>query len=125
MDKLTTLANTIKDNDETQQILAEKIGVNRNQIRRWINGESEMGIYKLKAICEYYNVSADYILGLDNDLNWPRGGKESRPDSTKYTFLYKINHFGDHNRNAPQKYGYSPLLRGFLVPRRGTYRNSL
>lgn len=102
MDKLTTLSNTIKDHDETQQILADKIGVNRNQVRRWINGESEMGIYKLKAICEYYNVSADYILGLAPDMDWPRGKEQSKHirNCTKYTFLYinKKNPFGSKCR---------------------------
>lgn len=66
------LESLITDNDTKKQKLAEHIGVNRKQIQRWINGEAEMGIYKLKAICEYYGVSADYILGLPKNLKWPR-----------------------------------------------------
>jgi hypothetical protein len=26
-----------------------------------------------KKICEYYNVSADYILGLEKGMKWPGG----------------------------------------------------
>lgn len=62
----------IDDNDTSQTELAKKINVNRRQIQRWLNGDAEMGIYKLKEICEYYGVSADYLLGLPNDLEWPR-----------------------------------------------------
>lgn len=72
MEKLPIIADIITDKDDTQENLANQINVNRNQIRRWINGESEMGIWKLKKICEYYNVSADYILGLKKGLEWPR-----------------------------------------------------
>ncbi len=31
-----------------------------------------MTISKLKALCLYYHVSADYILGLPKGLDWPR-----------------------------------------------------
>jgi transcriptional regulator with XRE-family HTH domain len=72
MNNLQKLRDTISDNDSTQDELALKIGVNRNQIRRWITGESEMGIWKLKKICEYYNVSADYLLDLPKGMNHPR-----------------------------------------------------
>lgn len=49
------------------------IGVSTKQIRRWRDGTSEMGIEKLEKLCRYYHVSADYILGLPRDLDWPRG----------------------------------------------------
>lgn len=62
----------IEDTDTEIQDLAEIIGVNRKQIQRWENGSQEMGIYKLKKICEFYQVSADYILGLPKGLSWPR-----------------------------------------------------
>ena len=66
------LQELIQDHDMTQEDLAAIIGVHRKQIGRWINGQAEMGIDKLKKICEYYKVSADYILGLPDDLSWPR-----------------------------------------------------
>lgn len=91
MDNLHKLRETITDHDSTATELAEEIGVTRHQIRRWINGESEMGIWKLKKICEYYNVSADYILGLDPNMEWPREERRKRRytgDCTKYIFLH-------------------------------------
>jgi len=46
--------------------------VSVRQIIRWEKGTSEMGIYKLKEMCQIYRVSADYILGLPKGLKWPR-----------------------------------------------------
>lgn len=66
------LREIIEDGDVSQSKLAETIGVNRKQLNRWLNDEAEMGIYKLKAICEFYKVSADYVLGLPNGLSKPR-----------------------------------------------------
>lgn len=62
----------IEDNETRVDELAFAIGVNRKQITRWRKGEAEMGIYKLKEICEYYGVSADYILGIPKGYQWPR-----------------------------------------------------
>lgn len=49
------------------------VGAAGEQVRRWRDGTSEMGIEKLEKLCRYYHVSADYILGLPRDLDWPRG----------------------------------------------------
>ncbi len=62
----------IEDNETRVDELALAIGVNRKQITRWRKGDAEMGIYKLKELCEYYGVSADYILGLPKNGKWPR-----------------------------------------------------
>lgn len=70
--EVNRLQDLITDNDMTQEELAEIIGVHRKQIGRWINGQAEMGIDKLKKICQYYGVSADYILNLGKGLKHPR-----------------------------------------------------
>ena len=63
----------IEDNDTKKGKLAEYLGVNSRQLTRYLVGENEMGISKLQKLCEYYGVSADYILGLPRGLEWPRG----------------------------------------------------
>lgn len=60
------------DNDKTQEEIANIIGCSSKQISRYEKGEQEMTISKLKALCAYYHVSADYILGLPRGLDWPR-----------------------------------------------------
>lgn len=62
----------IEDNNIKIKDLAEQMKVNPRQITRWENDEAEMGIYKLKKLCEMSGVSADYILGLPKDLKWER-----------------------------------------------------
>lgn len=71
--KMQALQDLITDNDMTQEDLANIVGVNRKQVGRWINGQAEMGVDKLKKICEHFQVSADYLLGLREGLGWPRG----------------------------------------------------
>ena len=72
MDFAQKLDALIEDGEITVNDLAEKIGVTRQQIARWRKGTSEAGVTKLKAICEIYNVSADYLLDLPKGLLWPR-----------------------------------------------------
>lgn len=66
------LKATREDLDLFQEDVANKIGVTTRQIIRWEKNETEMGINKLKELCTLYGVSADYILGLPKNLNWPR-----------------------------------------------------
>ena len=66
------LKATREDNDITQEQAAQAAGCSRRQYIRHERGEQEMTISKLKALCLYYHVSADYILGLPKGLDWPR-----------------------------------------------------
>ena len=59
------LVKILNNGQTTAKELAEFVGVTERQIFRWRAGNCEnMGIDKLKKICQYYEVSADYILGL-------------------------------------------------------------
>lgn len=60
------------DRDETQTQLAKTINSAQQQICKYETGQQIMSVEKLKAICEHYGVSADYILGLPRGLEWPR-----------------------------------------------------
>ena len=58
---------TLELNNSTMKIktLAEKVGVSERTIIRWRQGEWEnMGIDKLKAICECTGKSADELLEI-------------------------------------------------------------
>ena len=52
---------------ETQQELAELLGVKPNQIGEMENGRKASTFAKLAQICEHYNISADYLLGLTDE----------------------------------------------------------
>ena len=51
----------------TQKDLALKIGVTKTSVSHWIRGENEMGISQLAKISQELNVSADWLLGLENE----------------------------------------------------------
>jgi len=56
------------DHDKSQSQIALVLGTSKNQVGKYERGEQEMPIKHLLTLCEYYKVSADYILGLPKGL---------------------------------------------------------
>ena len=56
-----------EDNDMTQQEVADILGTSQTMYARYERGANELPIRHLKALCELYNISADYILGISAD----------------------------------------------------------
>ena len=52
------------DHDKSQIQIANVLGTTKNQVGKYERGEQEMPIRHLITLCNYYGVSADYILGL-------------------------------------------------------------
>ncbi len=61
-----------EDKDLTQTDAATAIGSSQNQMHRYETGVNEMTVGKLRQLCLLYGVSADYILDLPKNLDWPR-----------------------------------------------------
>lgn len=55
------------DHDLSQAQIAEILGTTKNQVGKYERGEQEMPIKHLITLCNYFKVSADYILGLPKD----------------------------------------------------------
>ena len=53
-----------EDHDKTQQEIADVLGTSQTMYARYERGANEMPIRHLITLCKYYEVSADYILGL-------------------------------------------------------------
>lgn len=53
-----------EDHDKTQQEIAEVLGTSQTMYARYERGANELPVRHLIALCRFYNVSADYILGL-------------------------------------------------------------
>ena len=53
-----------EDNDKTQQEIANYLGTSQTMYARYERGANELPLRHLISLCKYYNVSADYILGL-------------------------------------------------------------
>lgn len=56
-----------EDHDKTQQEIADYLGTSQTMYARYERGANEMPIRHLIALCNYYKVSADYILGLSKE----------------------------------------------------------
>lgn len=56
-----------KERGEKQEALAEVLGVSSAQISEMERARKTTTVEKLAVICEYYNVSADYLLGLTEE----------------------------------------------------------
>ena len=55
------------DHDLSQAQVAWILGTTKNQVGKYERGEQEMPIKHLITLCNFYEVSADYILGLPNN----------------------------------------------------------
>lgn len=55
-----------KYNHLTQEELAEQLNVKRHTICDWESGRTEPSITFLKVIADTFNITVDYLLGLDN-----------------------------------------------------------
>ena len=66
MDYIQRMRNLREDNDKTQQQIADYLGTSQTMYARYERGANELPIHHLLALCKYYNVSVDYILGLSN-----------------------------------------------------------
>ena len=57
-----------EDHDKTQQEIADVLGTSQTMYARYERGANELPIRHLIVLCKYYQVSADYILGLKNTV---------------------------------------------------------
>ena len=63
MNYVKRLRDLREDHDKTQQQIADVLGTSQTMYARYERGANELPIRHLLTLCEFYNVSADYILG--------------------------------------------------------------
>ena len=63
------------DSNKNQKEIATILQTSQSYYSEYELGKRQLPINHLKTLCEYYKVSADYILGLDPGLEWPRKEK--------------------------------------------------
>ena len=54
-----------EDSDLSQTDIAKILNTTQQVYSRYENGVNEMPIRHLRTLCEFYGVSADYVLNLD------------------------------------------------------------
>lgn len=60
------------DKDKKQVEIAEILKTTQSYYSEYELGKRQLPIQHLATLCNYYGVSADYILGLPRGLSWPR-----------------------------------------------------
>ncbi len=61
-----------EDRDLTQSKLAEILDITQGNYSYIENGAAFLKADDVVKLCKFYNVSADYILGLPDDLEYPK-----------------------------------------------------
>jgi transcriptional regulator with XRE-family HTH domain len=61
-----------EDRDLNQTELGKILGMNQMKISRMETGTAEPSLADLVALCQFYDVSADYLLGLPEGLPYPK-----------------------------------------------------
>ena len=72
MDFIQRMIDIREDAEHTQRELGKSIDFNHVQIAKYENRKNVPPIRYLLAFCQYYEISADYLLGLPKGLDWPR-----------------------------------------------------
>lgn len=65
-----------EDKDLTLSEIANILGTSYQYYQKYEKGKHPMPVRHLATLCEFYGVSADYILGLPEGLTWPRPGRK-------------------------------------------------
>lgn len=68
MEYIKRMRDLREDCDKTQREIAQVLGTSQTMYARYERGANELPIRHLVTLCRYYGVSADYLLGLKDDL---------------------------------------------------------
>lgn len=64
---------SLRENSElTQRQIALKLNVSKSTYNRWETGETFIPLEHLNDLCNFYNLSMDYIVNLFKDKNYPK-----------------------------------------------------
>ena len=66
MGYMETLKNLREDHDYTQKYVASILGTSQTMYARYERGANELPVRHLITLCRLYDVSSDYVLGLDH-----------------------------------------------------------
>lgn len=83
MNYMQRMRNLREDYDKTQQNIADILGTSQTMYARYERGANELPIHHLITLCEYYQVSADYLLGLSDQPDLPKKQTHSGYSSGK------------------------------------------
>jgi len=74
----------------SQADLAKKLNVTRNGVNSWEQGLSLPSLASLVKIANYFNVSTDYLLEINDETNIATGGLSAEDIALIVTLINKI-----------------------------------
>ena len=77
MDYVVIMRGLREDNDVKQREVAEYLNIDQRVYSRYESGQNAMPVRFIPPLCDYYNVSADYLLGRTREKDFP-GADRSR-----------------------------------------------
>ena len=66
------IRNMREDKDMNQTQLGSALGMNQMKISRIETGSAEPALADIVALCRFFDVSADYLLGLPEGMAYPK-----------------------------------------------------
>ena len=60
------------DNDYKQEDVAKELKITRQQYQLYESGKRQFKVEHIIKLCKFYNVSSDYVLGLPENLPFPK-----------------------------------------------------
>lgn len=74
------IRNAREDRDEKQETIAKYLGITRQQYGLYETGQREFKVKHIIKLCMYFELSADFILGLPEGMPYghskTKGGKK-------------------------------------------------
>ena len=106
-----------KDRNATQKEVSQAIGADQQTLRRYESGERKPDTEMLLRIAKYYNVSADYLLGLSENStvepDMKAAVKCTGLSEKSIEKLKRINHFNADGSENPDK-SFIDILDRFI-----------
>lgn len=68
----TRMRELREDSDNKQETIAKLLHITKQQYSLYETGKRKLPIDHLQKLCIFYEISADYILGLPEGLRYPK-----------------------------------------------------
>lgn len=73
------MRSTREDRDLYQKEIAKILDITTQQYQLYESGQRELKLHQLEKLCIFYNISADYFLGLiDEPLKYKQGYRDKK-----------------------------------------------
>lgn len=105
-----------KSRGYTREDLAKKIGMSPNTLRNYENGLREPGHQFIKDVASHFNVTSDYLLGLDKK-NPPQKQGMTAEEKAKFTddLTALLNRYGFVGENGDISDADLEMLKGIAL----------